>query len=259
MTGEAIGMQDQQLEPLVRVIVEEVQRALQPASSAAPLTVAGGNVFCLFYEAPTALEVVGRQMVLLQDRGVTFGCLQPGIVLPEVFRQIEWNDCLKELGTEGLGQVLKNYEFYLIANLSRRALAELATGVTASIQSELVYQAMGQKSRVAAVQDPLAVDRVDCPQDPIKLAPVQSEIADQLDRLRDLGVDLVLSETLYDHLSHQVEHESQTVDALRGFVTLEDVEGFEGREIRLVRGTKLTPLAQDWLRDHRIEIRFVDP
>ncbi len=252
-------MQEQQLEPLVRVIVEEVQQALQAASSSPAPRVVGGDIFCLFSQAPSGLETVGRQLALLQDRGVTLGCLQPDIELPETFQQIQWTDRLAELGAGHSARILKNYPAYLLANLSRRGLAELASGVTASAQSELVYLALGQKSRVTAVQDPLMAERVACPRDPIKLAAVQQDITDQLNRIKALGIDLIPSEKLFEHLSHQVEHESQGVDALRGFVTLEDVEGSEGREIRLIRGTKLTPLAEDWLRDHRIEIRFIDP
>jgi len=253
------------LEQLVRVVVEEVRRSLQPISSsirtleASDIPVAGGDVFCLFYDAPTGLEAVGRQLGMLQDRGVTMGRLQPEFGLPESFQRLKWSDTWPEMKTGDAGRILKNYSSYLVANLSRRALAELASGVTASPQSELIYLALGQKSRVSAVQDPLVADRVTCPGDPIKLAPVQSAIAEQMNQAKDLGIDLIFSEGVFEHLSFQVEHESQAVDALRGFVTLEDVEGFEGREVRVVRGTKVTPLAQDWLRDHGIEVRLIDP
>lgn len=255
-------MQAQEVESLVRMVVEEVQRALpQAASAVSPSApeLAGGDVFCLFYNASTGLETVGLQLQRLQEQGVTLGCFGPDLPLPETFRPIEWRDRLSQLGPRERARVLKNYRSYLVANLSRRGLAELASGVTASPQSELAYLALGQKSRVTAVQDPLLPERVPCPRDPVKLAAVQADVTEQMNRLRDLGVDTVLSETLFEHLNHQVGHESGAVDALRGFVTLEDVEGFEGREIRLIRGTRLTPLAEDWLRDHRIALRFIDP
>jgi hypothetical protein len=243
----------------VRIVVEEVQKALQPKAPLPSPNVTGGDIFCLFYDAPTGLETVGRQLEHLQEQGVTLGCFQSGIRLPETFQPIQWSDHLARLGASEAGRVLKNYSLYLVANLSRQGLAELATGVTASPQSQLVYSALGQKSRVTAVQDPLMAARVSCPHDPIKLAPVQADITDHLNRVKDLGVDPIPSEALLDHLSHQVGHESQAVDALHGFVTLEDVEGYEGRQIRVIRDTKITPLAEDWLRDHRIELRWIDP
>lgn len=254
-------MQEQQIESLVRIVVDEVQRALQPAAPAPPpLDVAGGDIFCLFYDdASTGLETVGRQLLRLQEEGITLGCVEPGLRLPEVFQSIQWSDRLTRLGAKEAGRVLKSYSSYLVANLSRQGLAELASGVTASPQSRLVYSALGQRSRVTAVQDSLMAARVACPRDPVKLAPVQADISDHLNRIRDLGVDSILSEALCDHLSHQVGHESQAVDALQGFVTLDDVEGYEGRQIRVIRGTKITPLAEDWLRDHRIEVRWIDP
>lgn len=261
-------MQDRQLEHIIRLIVEELQRSLKPEGDSivpqspplpASQSVNGGDVLCLFYEPPTGLEKVGQQLTLLQERGILLGCWQPEILLPASFQSIHWNDVLTGRKPQELREVVKGYPSILVANLSRRATAELATGATALIQGELIYQALGNRSRVLAVTDPLLPARVSCPHDPVQLSAVQSRLEEQKEALKDLGIDLILSEEVFDRLVHQVEHQSQTVDALSGFITLEDVEGFEGREIRLIRGARLTPLALDWLRDHQIDVRYVDP
>jgi len=253
--------QDRQIEPLIRIVVEEVLRALGSGASVAPSSpppsLAGGDVYCLFCDASVGLEEVGRQLGFLKNRGVSFGCLNLPPDAPLSLTGLPWKDRLP-LGAS-LPDLWDRYKTCVIANLSRRGLAELATGVTASPVSELVYRALGKRIRVLAVDDPLRADRVKDPFDPIHLSSVQQTLEEQREKALELGIELIGSESILEHLSQPMKTANLAEDAYRGFVTLEDLEGFKGRQIRVLRGTKLTPLADEWLRDRGIELRWIDP
>ena len=257
-------MQNQQIEDLTRIIVEEILKSLGPSRESAPCQkatgpnpVAGGDLFCLFYEMPSGLQEVGEQLKYLQNQGVRLGCMESPLELPPSFSNISWRDRLPS-GTFP-ANILDRYKSYLIANLSRRALAELATGVTAWPMSELIYRALGRRSRVIAVRDPLIPNRVECSWDPIKLSPVQNAIEEGLEKIKELGIEVIQSENVMEALSQTPQSSNQAEGAYRGFVTLEDLEGFDQNQIRLLRGTKTTPLVDEWLRDKGIEVRWIDP
>ncbi len=253
--------QDRQIEPLIRIVVEEVLRALGLGASAAPSSlpssIVGGDICCLFYDASTGLEEVGRQLGFLKNQGVSFGCMNLPPDAPLSISGLPWKDRLPL--SASLPSLWDRYKTCLIVNLSRRGLSELATGVTASPVSEMVYRAVGKRIRVLAIEDPLRTDRVKDPSDPIHLSPVRRTLEEQREKALELGIELIASESVLEHLSQPLKTANLAEDAYRGFVTLEDLEGFQGRQIRLLRGTKLTPLAEEWLRDRGIELRWIDP
>lgn len=255
-------VQDRQLEPLIRIVVEEILRALGPGASSAtprslPQSISGGDVLCLFFDAPTGLNEVGQQLGYLVNQGISVGCMNLPPDAPPSIARLPWRDRISP--DVSLPSLWDRYRTCLIANLSRRGLAELATGVTASRMSELTYQALGNRIRVLAVDDPLCTDRVESPGDPIHLSAIQKTLHEQREKALDLGIELIFSENVLDRLSQPLRTANQAEDAYRGFVTLEDLEGFKERQIRVLRGTKLTPLADEWLRDHGIEVRWIDP
>ena len=260
-------MRDEPLEALIRLVVEEVLKTMGPAAESASCSPAcstpddslGGDLLCIFFDAATGLEEVGRQLGYLQTKGLRLGCIRGSCVLPETFQPIRWSDDFQQPPPGRPPQILERYKAILIPNLSRRALAELATGACAMPQSGLVYSALGRRLPVVAVQDPLMPERVQCTYAAIHLSAVQQMAEEQIDKVRRLGVELIPSETVCDYFLKTNSPGGPVKDAYRGFLTLEDIEGFQGNRIHLVRGTRLTPLAEEWLHDRGIEIRFVDP
>jgi hypothetical protein len=261
-------MQQEQLEQLIRIVAEEVERVGRPQETCAvacspfsgtSASIRGGDVFCIFYCATSGLETVGQQLAALQSRGTTLGCLLSEVNLPESFRNIQWTDQLTQLGPQDFDPLLKGYRVLLLANLSRRGVSELGSAVTTLPKSDLVYRALGSRKRVVGVQDALDARRVTCPDDPMKLTAVQELLGDYLERVKKLGVELVYSEQVGERIGHALTQGNRPLDTYQGFLTLEDLENFQGTEIQVARGTRLTPLAQEWLQDRGVEIRMVDP
>jgi hypothetical protein len=257
------NLDSRQLELIVRLVVEEVLKAtgepLSTEQQSGPSALKGGDVLCIATPAEAGLEQAGRQLIELQKGGVQLGLLNAGSKVPPVFGRVQFSDEAPSHSSQ-INNLLKKYDHFLVLNLSRQMTAELATGATTSPSSELLYQALGKGRPVVAATDPLEPTRVGCPEDPVHLTAVQQIIQRQIPVLENLGMELLFSEEIFETVAEQVQldRKADGMKPLSGFITLEDLEGFQGRRLRVAKDARLTPLVEEWLRDNKIKVHYVD-
>jgi len=245
------NLDSRQLELIVRLVVEEVLKAtgepLSTEQQSGPSALKGGDVLCIATPAEAGLEQAGRQLIELQKGGVQLGLLNAGSKVPPVFGRVQFSDEAPSHSSQ-INNLLKKYDHFLVLNLSRQMTAELATGATTSPSSELLYQALGKGTRVG------------CPEDPVHLTAVQQIIQRQIPVLENLGMELLFSEEIFETVAEQVQldRKADGMKPLSGFITLEDLEGFQGRRLRVAKDARLTPLVEEWLRDNKIKVHYVD-
>jgi len=259
-------MSDRTLEQMVEAVVREVVAGLSASGGSAALrdpSQPSDDVLALFTGGYAHIEEIAAAFRSLAKAG----CTVKAILSPAARAVMGEPGGAEKLGVQTiLSQeypvafvpLVTGFKAIVLPTLTRTTAAKLAWGICDTVITNAVYVALAQKIPVIGVTDSLSMEE-DCAECGNVLPYVRGIISDYADRLGQLGLRLIKADRMETELLGMLKAGGSTTEPVhRDVITLADIRRLESETIRVARGTIITPLARDHLRDQGVTIQFVE-
>jgi hypothetical protein len=252
---------------IAKIVREEIERYLgqHPVSESRPIK-AIRNILVVFTGSDIGLPIALEQLTKLRQKSYSFTFLlsraAQKIIGTEKLSPVTANSqVLTDIPPEQVLSLVQNQDVILIPTLSRTTAIKLASSITDTLVTDLLFTALVNKKPIIAARngaDPILANCPRCGTPDMAPAIIQN-IHTELDKLSQYGIRLIPVDDLADETISILESTPRK-EPDKKIITEYDIKfavNHGDKKLRVRRGSIVTPLAQDTAKELGLEIEFI--
>jgi hypothetical protein len=252
---------------IAKIVREEIEKYLgqHPVSDAKPIKDTR-NILVVFTGSDIGLPIALEQLQRLKQKPYSLTFLlsraAQNIIGTEKLSSVtSGSQILTETPPEQVLSLVQKQDAILIPTLSRTTAIKLASSITDTLVTDLLFTALVNKKPIIAARngaDPMLANCPRCGTPDMAPAMIQT-IHIELDKLIQYGIRLVLVDDLADETISILESTPRK-EPDKKIITEYDIKSAVNhgdKKLRVRRGSIVTPLATDTAKELGLEIEFL--
>lgn len=260
-------MADFDANQIAKIVREEIERYLnrQPVSESRPMK-GIRNVLVIFTGSDIGLPIAIEQLARLRQKKYTFTFIlshaAQKIIGPDKLSTVTFgSQLLTDIPPEQVLSLVQNQDIILIPTLSRTTAIKLASSITDTLVTDLLFTALVNKKPIIAARNGADPVLANCPRcgTPDMAPAIIQNIHQELDKLIQYGIRLVPVDDLADETISILESTPRK-EPDKKIITEYDIKSAAkagDKKIRIRTGSLVTPLARDTAQELGIEIEVI--
>ncbi|MFB3895382.1 MAG: flavoprotein [bacterium] len=260
-------MADFDANQIAKIVREEIEKYLnQHPVSESRFRTDTRNILVIFTGSDIGLPTALEQLIKLRQKSYLFTFIlsraaQKIIGTEKIAAVTSGSQVLTDIPAEQVLTLVQKQDAILIPTLSRTTAIKLASSITDTLVTDLLYTALVNKKPIIAARngaDPMLANCPRCGTPDMAPAMIQT-IHTELDKLTRYGIRLVL----VDQLAVETDSVLQSIPKEipdKQIITEQDIKSAAtngDKKLRVRQGSIVTPLAKDTAKELGIEIEII--
>ena len=254
---------------IAKIVREEIEKELATRPSILQENIpkpGSRNILVIFTGSDIGLPTALEQLQKLRQKSYSFTFLlsraAQKIIGTEIIASITTGfPVITDIPAEKVLSFIQEQVLIIVPTLSRTTAIKLASAITDTLVTDLLYTALVNKKPIIAARngaDPMLANCPRCGTSDMAPAIIQT-IHNELDKLIHFGIRLVT----VDQLAVEAESVLQSIPREipeKQIITEQDIKSAANsgeKRIRVRKGSIITPLAKDTAKDLGIDIEFI--